>query len=73
MIMTGGEIIDGTARGGGNIFASDSSDLTVSGGTISGGIATIDEGGNLRIWTNSKLNISYGSGGNGVHTGFKPL
>jgi len=58
MVMTGGVIKDGIAKGGGNIFASDSSNLTVSGGIISGGKATTDEGGNLRIWTNSKLNIS---------------
>ena len=58
MVMTGGVIQNGTALGGGNILASDSSDLTISGGTISGGKATAAEGGNLRIWTNSKLNIS---------------
>ena len=58
MIMTGGEIKDGVAQYGGNIYASDSSDVTISGGTISGGKATDGEGGNLRIWTNSKLNIS---------------
>ena len=70
MVMTGGEIKDGYAIGGGNIYASASSSLTISGGTISGGKATrkvtyksgevVDggEGGNLRIWTDAKLNIS---------------
>jgi hypothetical protein len=58
MVMTGGVVKDGTAKGGGNIFASDSSDLTVKGGIITGGKATADEGGNIRIWTNSKLTIS---------------
>ena len=58
MVMTGGEIINGTALYGGNIYGGDSSDVTISGGTIRGGKATLAEGGNLRIWTNSKLNIS---------------
>ena len=70
MVMTGGEIKDGFAIGGGNIFASASSDLTISGGTISGGKATRKvtydtgevvnggEGGNLRMWTDAKLAIS---------------
>ena len=58
MVMTGGEIKNGTALYGGNIYGGDSSDITISGGTISGGKATYAEGGNLRIWTNSKLTIS---------------
>ena len=57
MIMTGGEIINGTATYGGNICGGDSSDVTISGGTIRGGKSET-EGGNIRIWTNSKLTIS---------------
>jgi len=65
--IEGGKLLTGNARTGGNIYADNSSELTISGGNITGGTATSEKdehlctGGNLAVGRSSNVTVSGGT------------
>ena len=70
-VMTGGTVKDGSSVYGSNIYLARNARFDMSGGTISGGVGTISQGGSVALEGSAVMNMSGGtiSGGQNANYG----
>ena len=64
--LVGGTVSNGTAKHGANILVAEGATWTMSGGSVTGGVATSSNGGNIEVEVNATAKLSGGVVSDGV-------